>query len=255
MLLLGRIMKVSIITATYNSAATIRNTMNCIQEQDYPAIEHIVIDGCSDDNTIDIVRSFPHVDKIISEKDAGIYDAMNKGIASATGEIIGILNSDDVYTDNHVVSVIASVFENNEVDVCYADLQYVDQHNMNKVVRTWRSGNFSSRSFYWGWMPPHPTVFVRRKVYERVGLFNTALKSAADYEMMLRILLKNKITPCYIPQVMVRMSTGGMSNASIRNRIKANQEDRMAWKLNGLRPYFFTLYLKPLRKISQFLTR
>jgi len=248
-------MKVSIITATYNSAATIRNTMNCIQEQDYPAIEHIVIDGCSDDNTIDIVRSFPHVDKIISEKDAGIYDAMNKGIASATGEIIGILNSDDVYTDNHVVSVIASVFENNEVDVCYADLQYVDQHNMNKVVRTWRSGNFSSRSFYWGWMPPHPTVFVRRKVYERVGLFNTALKSAADYEMMLRILLKNKITPCYIPQVMVRMSTGGMSNASIRNRIKANQEDRMAWKLNGLRPYFFTLYLKPLRKISQFLTR
>jgi len=180
---------------------------------------------------------------------------MNKGIALATGEIVGILNSDDIYTNDRVISMISSVFEDESVDVCYADLQYVDPNNMNKVVRTWKSGNFSGKSFYWGWMPPHPTFFVRRKVYEKVGSFNTHLKSAADYEMMLRILLKYKMSAHYIPQVIVRMSTGGMSNASIFNRIKANKEDRLAWKLNGLRPYFFTLYLKPLRKISQFITR
>jgi glycosyltransferase involved in cell wall biosynthesis len=247
--------KVSIITATYNSAASIRNTMNCVREQDYPDIEHIIVDGLSQDETLEIVRSFPHVAKIISEKDTGIYDAMNKGISLASGEIIGILNSDDIYIDNHVISTIASVFENDKVDLCYADLQYVQHHNINKVVRTWKSGHFSKRSFYLGWMPPHPTVFVRRKIYQELGLFNTMLKSAADYEMMLRVLLKNKIPAYYIPRVLVKMSTGGMSNASVWNRIKANKEDRLAWKLNGLRTYFFTLYLKPLRKISQFIIR
>jgi len=248
-------LKVSIITATYNSASTIRDTMNCIRQQDYPDIEHIIIDGLSNDETLNIVNTFPHVAKIVSEKDAGIYDAMNKGISLANGEIIGILNSDDVYIDNQVISTVASVFEDEKVDLCYADLQYVQYQNINKVVRTWKSGNFSKRSFYLGWMPPHPTVFIRRSIYEKVGLFNTTLKSAADYEMMLRVLLKNKIPAHYIPRVLVKMSTGGVSNASVWNRIKANREDRLAWKLNGLRPYFFTLYLKPLRKISQFIIR
>ena len=153
--------KVSIITATYNSASTVHNTMNCIQQQDYPNVEHIVVDGLSTDETLEIVRSFPHVAKIISEKDNGIYDAMNKGIAIAEGDIIGILNSDDVYVDNHVISTVASVFENEKVDVCYADLQYVQYQNINKVVRTWKSGKFSKRSFYLGWMPmisPSPRV-------------------------------------------------------------------------------------------------
>ncbi|HTQ65524.1 MAG TPA: glycosyltransferase family 2 protein [Puia sp.] len=248
-------MKVSIITATYNSAATVNNTLSCIQFQDHPDIEHIIVDGLSSDDTLKIVNRFPHIAKIISEKDEGIYDAMNKGIRCASGEIIGILNSDDVYTDEHVLSTIASVFENKEIDACYADLQYVRQNDSSKIVRTWKSGYFSGDSFYWGWMPPHPTFFVRRSVYEKVGLFNTMLKSAADYEMMLRILVKYKITVHYIPKVIVKMSTGGMSNVSVRNRIKANQEDRLAWKLNGLRPYFFTLYLKPLRKVSQFLIK
>src|SRR5882724_5341375 len=151
-------MKVSIITATFNSEATIRNTMNCIREQDYPDIEHIIVDGLSQDETLKIVGSFSHVAKVISEKDTGIYDAMNKGISLAGGEIIGILNSDDIYVDDHVISTIASVFENDKVDLCYADLQYVQHQNINKVVRTWRSGHFSKRSFYLGWMPPHPTV-------------------------------------------------------------------------------------------------
>ena len=137
----------------------------------------------------------------------------------------------------------------------YADLQYVDRDDINKVVRTWKSGDFSRSAFYWGWMPPHPTFFVRREVYEKVGLFNTRLKSAADYEMMLRILVKHRMRTSYIPRVIVKMRSGGFSNASFQNRLRANQEDRLAWKINGLQPYFFTLYIKPLRKVTQFITR
>ena len=248
-------MKISIITATYNSATTVEYTLQSIQQQTYPAIEHIIIDGFSNDNTLEIVKSFSHIHTIISERDSGIYEAMNKGIAIATGDIIGILNSDDIYIGNDVLESVAAVFQNKDVDVCYADLQYVQSHQDKKVVRKWESGNFSEKLFYWGWMPPHPTFFVKKEVYEKVGVFNTTLKSAADYELMLRILLKNKMSAYYIPRIIVSMSTGGMSNASIWNRIKANKEDRLAWKLNGLRPYFFTLYLKPLRKISQFLIR
>jgi glycosyltransferase involved in cell wall biosynthesis len=223
--------------------------------QDYPSIEHIVIDGLSKDETVNAVRKFPHISKVVSEKDDGIYDAMNKGISIATGDVIAILNSDDVYSSNHVISQVARVFEDDRVQVCYGDLQYVNSIGGNKIVRTWKSGNFSNKSFYWGWMPPHPSFFVRKRVYEKVGQFDTRLKSAADYEMMLRILLKYQMVARYIPEVLVKMRLGGMSNVSILNRIKANKEDRLAWKINGLRPYFFTLYIKPIRKIPQFLTR
>lgn len=248
-------MKISIITATYNSASTVIEAMTSVQEQDYPDIEHIVIDGDSGDETLDIVRSFSHVSKIVSEKDKGIYDAMNKGIRMASGEVIGILNSDDLYANKSVLTCIAQVFRDERIDACYADLQYVSKQGNSKVVRTWKSGHFNPKSFYWGWMPPHPTFFVRRKVYEKVGLFDTQLRSAADYELMLRILLKYGMQAAYIPQVIVRMRSGGMSNASLFNRLRANREDRLAWKMNGLQPYFFTLYIKPLRKIPQFLTR
>ena len=248
-------MKVSIITASYNSAATVLQTLASVAQQDFPDIEHIIIDGLSTDNTLEIVSGYPHVARLLCAKDDGIYDAMNKGIEAATGDVIGILNSDDLYVDGKVISKIASIFEKTEVDICYADLQYVHQDDISKVIRTWKSGHFTPRSFYWGWMPPHPTFFVRRQVYEKVGLFNTKLKSAADYELMLRILVKYKLTACYIPEVLVKMRSGGMSNSSLFNRIKGNKEDRLAWKFNGLQPYFFTLYVKPLRKISQFLIR
>jgi glycosyltransferase involved in cell wall biosynthesis len=223
-----------------------------VRQQDYPLIEHIVIDGLSGDDTLGIVSKFPHVTKIISEKDKGIYDAMNKGIALATGEVIGILNSDDVYSDDRVLSAVAELFADDSVDVCYADLQYVEQDNTRKVLRTWRSGRYSRKSFYWGWMPPHPTFFVRRRVYDQVGLFNTTLRSSADYEMMLRILVKYDMEARYLPKVIVKMRAGGVSNASLRNRLRANREDRTAWKLNGLNPYFFTLLVKPLRKLPQY---
>lgn len=246
-------MKISIITATYNSAATIRDTLESVRSQRYPDIEHIIVDGASKDDTLDIVKAFPHVAKMISEKDKGIYDAMNKGIGMATGEVIGILNSDDVYTDERVLSDVAGAFADSLVMTVYADLQYVHADDLQKVQRNWISGPFRRRNFYYGWMPPHPTFFVRRAVYDRVGTFNAGLRSAADYELMLRILVKHGFPTSYIPRVTVRMRAGGVSNASLPNRLRANKEDRMAWKLNGLRPYFFTLYLKPLRKIHQFI--
>jgi glycosyltransferase involved in cell wall biosynthesis len=247
--------KISIITVTYNSEATIADTLISIQKQTYNNIEHIVVDGSSQDSTLDIVQSFPHVSKVFSEKDAGLYDAMNKGLRAATGDIIGILNSDDVYADEHVIAKVVDGFENDFVDTLYGDLHYVHPADLNKVVRVWKSGKFKRSNFNFGWMPPHPTFFVRREVYERVGMFNLSLKSAADYELMLRILYKNKFNAAYLPEVLVKMRAGGMSNGSLKKRIRANREDRMAWKLNELHPYFFTLYLKPLRKVFQFIVK
>src|SRR5579859_3321347 len=234
-------MKISIITATYNSGATVKDTCDCISRQDHPDIEHIVIDGRSTDDTLQVASRFPHIAKIVSEKDNGIYDAMNKGILQATGEVIGILNSDDIYTDYDVLSTVAEAFADPSVMATYADLQYVDSSDTGKVIRTWKTGRYNVSNFYYGWMPPHPTFFVRRAVYDKVGLFNTSLRSAADYEMMLRILLKHNIPARYIPRVIVKMRAGGVSNATLWNRLKANKEDRLAWKLNGLQPYFFTL--------------
>jgi glycosyltransferase involved in cell wall biosynthesis len=247
--------KISIITTTYNSAKTIRDTLNCIRQQDYPLIEHIIIDGNSIDDTLKIVAEFSHISKIVSEKDNGIYEAMNKGVSLATGDVIGILNSDDIYSNDSIITIVAKEFEDENIDVLYADLQYVKHNNFNRVVRTWKTGKLNRKSFYYGWMPPHPTFFVRKKIYDKVGLFNTSLRSAADYEMMLRILLKHQVPSKYIPQVIVKMRSGGISNSSMRNRIKANKEDRLAWKLNGLKPYFFTLYAKPIRKIAQYLKK
>jgi glycosyltransferase len=245
-------MKISIITATYNSAATVRDTLTCIASQQYPNIEHIIVDGVSKDNTLTIVGEFSHIAKTISEKDKGIYDAMNKGVQLATGEVIGILNSDDFYTNAGVLSKVATAFEDPAVEAVYGDLQYVKADNVDVVTRTWKSGTFKKKNLYYGWMPPHPTFFVRRHVYEKCGLFNTTLRSAADYELMLRVLLKFNTRVQYIPEVLVKMRAGGMSNASLKNRLRANKEDAMAWKLNGLKPYFFTMWFKPLRKVLQF---
>ncbi|HUR09938.1 MAG TPA: glycosyltransferase family 2 protein [Flavitalea sp.] len=248
-------MKISIITATFNSAATVNDTLQSVSMQNYHDVEHIIVDGGSSDGTLRLARSFPHLSSIISEKDEGIYDAMNKGIRRAGGEIIGILNSDDIYTHPEVLTKVAHAFADPSVDVVYGDLQYVDPVNLNRVTRTWKAGTFHRSSFYFGWMPPHPTFFVRKKIYDTLGVFNISLRSSADYELMLRILLKNGKKAVYIPEILVKMRAGGYSNASMQNRVKANREDKMAWKLNGLRPFFFTLYLKPLRKIKQFIIK
>ena len=177
---------------------------------------------------------------------------MNKGITASTGDVIGILNSDDIYADRQVLALIAATFSQPGIMACYADLQFVQRDDIRKVVRTWKAGSYTKRSFYYGWMPPHPTFFVRREVYDRTGVFNNNLQSAADYELILRILLKHAIPAYYINKVIIKMRVGGMSTASFRNRIKANMQDRMAWKINNLSPHPFTLYLKPMRKLGQF---
>lgn len=248
-------MKISVITASYNSSSTIADTLRSVAEQDYHDIEHIIIDGGSKDNTMEIVRSFPHVAIAISEKDKGIYDAMNKGVQRATGDIVAILNSDDFYNSSSVLSAVTFQFRDKNIDAVYGDLQYVKQDNTNIVSRYWKAGKFSPSKFFYGWMPPHPAFFVRRKVYDQVGLFNTTLRTSADYELMLRILVKHKVKAAYLPAVLVKMREGGLSNSSLSHRIKANKEDRLAWKLNGLQPNFFTLYLKPIRKIFQFIIK
>jgi glycosyltransferase involved in cell wall biosynthesis len=246
---------VTIVTATYNSEKTIRDTLVSVALQDYPRIEHVIVDGLSTDNTLSIVREYAHVAKIISEKDAGIYDAMNKGIKACTGDIIGILNSDDFYVSNAIISQVVERMLAEQTDTLYGDLVYVHPEHTNRITRTWIAGECKPNKFLFGWMPPHPTFFVRRNVYNRLGFFNIALKSAADYELMLRFLFKEKISASYLPKVLVKMRAGGVSNESLLNRINANIQDREAWRVNQLHPYFFTSWLKPIRKLTQYIRK
>ena len=246
-------MKVSIITVTYQSAETIEQTIQSVLGQDYPDIEYIIVDGLSKDATLNIVAKYDNkINKVISEKDHGLYDALNKGIALATGDVIGFIHSDDFYTDQSVVRRYVEKFKESAAQAVYADLYYVDKNNPNKIIRAWKSGQYKEHSFLYGWMPPHPTFFVKKSVYEKYGVFNTDFKTAADYELMLRFIFKNKIALAYLPFFTVKMRVGGKSNVSFKNRWLANQEDRKAWQVNGLKPYFFTRFLKPLRKLQQF---
>jgi glycosyltransferase involved in cell wall biosynthesis len=248
-------MRISIITASYNSAATIADTLRSVAEQTHPDKEHVIVDGLSKDDTLSIVDQFPHVAQCRSEKDKGIYDAMNKGLAMITGEVVAILNSDDFYENEYVLSKVAAAFEDPTVQVVYGDLVYIDPAKNNRITRYWKAGTYTASSFHYGWMPPHPAFFVRREVYEELGNFNASLYCSADYEIILRMLLKHRLKAVYLPETMVRMREGGISNASLKHRWRANREDHKAWQLNGLKPYFFTLYLKPFRKIFQFLTK
>jgi glycosyltransferase involved in cell wall biosynthesis len=246
-------MRVSIITVCYNSAATIADTIKSVKSQNFADLEHIIVDGSSTDDTIDIIRSHGHVGPLLSEKDNGIYDAMNKGIKMATGDIVGILNSDDSYTDDSVIQDVISHFLNNNCDAVYADLNYVGVSRKDKIIRKWRSGKFSYQKFIFGWMPPHPTVFIKKECYNNMGGYNTRLKTAADYELLLRFLYKNKIKVSYLPRVVVNMRSGGISNSNLLNRFNAHREDYKAWNFNGIRPSWYTLILKPLRKVFQYL--
>ncbi len=247
---------VSIVTVCYNSEITIEDTILSVINQSYVNIEYIIVDGLSTDNTLEIVNKYQgKVSKIISEKDDGLYHAINKGIEMASGEIVAILNSDDIYQDNKVIEDVVSLFEKDKVETCYADLVYVDRIDTSKTIRYWKSGEYMDGLFFKGWMPPHPTFFVKKKVYDKYGMFNLEFKSASDYEIMLRFIHKNKVKIGYLPRVIVRMRVGGVSNMSIANRIKANREDKKAWKINGLTPKPFTLLFKPLSKLTQFLKK
>ena len=243
-------MKISIITPSYNSGNTIKSSLESIPHQTYKNVEHILIDGGSKDDTIGIAHTYSHLTRIVSEPDQGIYDAMNKGIKLANGDIIGILNSDDVYTSQDVIQFVIDRFKNNKVDAVYGDLNYINQNN--KIIRKWRSGEYGQDSFLQGWMPPHPTFFIRRECYEKFGLYNTDFSISADYELMLRMLYKHNLKGAYIPKVLVSMLTGGQSNGSLRKRWMANREDRKAWEINGLKPGSLTLLKKPIKKLIQY---
>ena len=243
-------MKVSIITVTYNSADTMQSCIDSVANQSYKNIEHIVIDGNSKDNTLEIIQNNNSVSRYISEPDNGLYDAMNKGLKLASGDVIGILNSDDIYENKDVISDVIKAL--GRYEALYTDLCYVDPHDTNIVGRYWKSGEYNRNSFKYGWMPPHPTLFLKREVYEKYGDFNLELKSAADYELMLRFLYKEGVEPVYLPKITIKMREGGVSNQSLKHRIKANKEDQKAWKINGLKMPFFLPILKPLRKIPQY---
>lgn len=246
-------MKVSIITVCYNSEKTIEHTIQSVLSQDYPDIEYLLIDGQSKDQTIDIANKYKkHIAKIVSQKDKGIYDAINKGIQLASGDIVGILNADDFYIDKKVISKIVHLFQTKRTDSVYADLVYVKKDDTDKIVRYWKSRPYRAGLFLRGWMPPHPTFFVKKTVYDKYGLYTTQLSSAADYEFMLRVLHRHKISTAYLPEVIIKMRVGGKSNINLKNRLKANLEDRKAWKMNHLKPNILTLTIKPLLKIYQY---
>ena len=247
-------MKISVITATYNSASTIESSLLSFINQDYENKELIIIDGGSTDETLSIIEKYKSaVTTIISEKDNGIYDALNKGISLATGDVIAILHSDDFYIHNHVLSKVIETFIAYKSDSVYGNLIYVDRIDTNRIIRKWISGNYIHGKFIQGWMPPHPAFFVKKECYNRYGKFNLSLRSSADYELMLRFLHKHKISTAYLNEFLVKMRIGGQSNVSLKNRIKANREDKLAWELNDLKPAFYTLFFKPLRKLIQFL--
>lgn len=248
--------KLSIITVVFNNGNTIEDTIRSVEAQTYRNVEHIVVDGGSTDQTLEVIRR--HQDKItkfVSEPDRGIFDAMNKGLRLATGDVVAFLNADDVYADDDALHRVAAVFSDPTVDVCYADLLYVDPNDLSKPIRYWKSRPFRSGLFARGWVPAHPTFFARRAAYERYGGYDESLGLAADFDLMLRLLERHHLKSVYIPQVSVRMRVGGVSNRSIRNIVQQNIDIVRSCRKNrvSVSPMFFLA--KPLAKLSQYFVR
>ena len=245
-------MKISIVTPVFNDRRVGLALDSILSQRHGHELELVVVDAGSTDGTLDVLKGYgDSISTLISEPDDGIYDGMNKGIQRATGEVVGILNADDRYTDDRVLRDVMDIFGDEETDACYGDLVYVDDDD--EVVRYWKSGGPGAAKWYWGWMPPHPTFFVRRSVYDRCGFFDLGFPIAADYELMLRLFLKWRIRVRYIDRVLVRMALGGVSNGSIANIVRANSEVARAWRNNDLRGGFLVPFLKPASKTLQFL--
>jgi glycosyltransferase involved in cell wall biosynthesis len=240
-------LKISIITASYNSSKTIRETLESVANQTYEYIEHIIVDGASKDGTLEIIKNYHHVAKVISEPDNGIYDAMNKGIRVATGDVIGFLNSDDFLTSRESISKIADALNSNKVDAVFGDIKFVSAVDLGKVIRFYSSKKFNPSRFAWGYMPAHPTFYSYRKFYEKNGLFKTDYKICADYELLVRFLYSNKMSYNYIENVLVTMRAGGVSNGNLKSRYILNKEIVRACKENGINTNLVKVGLKDCR--------
>lgn len=247
-------MKVTVITVCYNAAAHIDETLRSVIMQDYPDIEHIVIDGGSTDGTQDRVRRYSEcIAHFVSEPDGGVYDAMNKGLRMATGEVVAFVNAGDMIATRHTVSRMAQAFSQSGLGAVYGDVLMVDPDDIHKVRRFWKGGAYRHDNFKRGWMPPHPGTYIRKSAYDRFGLFNTELEVGADYELLFRMLYRHRLPARYIPHVAVRFRLGGMSNASLSHVLKANIEVRRSWRLNGFQAPPLLVTRKLWSKVMQFL--
>jgi len=245
-------MKVSVITVVYNNAKHIAGAIESVLSQNYSCIEYVIVDGGSTDGTLEIIEKYrDHIAVSISEPDHGIYDALNKGVTLSSGDVVGFLHSDDVFTHSGVVSTIVRQLSTFGADVVYGDLDYVNENDTGRIIRHWMAGSFAKKRLKLGWMPPHPTVYVRRKVYEQFGGFDLTYQIAADYDFMLRILSKGGLKVVYQPEVLVKMRLGGESNRSFLNIVRKSMEDYRALKKNNVGG-IMALFCKNISKVPQF---
>jgi glycosyltransferase len=250
-----KFMKISIITASYNSFPSIADALNSIAAQKDVTIEHVVVDGESEDQTIDAINKAHSVSKFVSEPDKGIYDALNKGVHLACGDIIGLLHSDDLFYSDETLKNIVETFNETQADVVYGDLIYVDKNNTDKVIRYWKSQPFKPALLKRGWMPAHPTIFMRKDVYEKHGDFDLNLKISADYDFVLRVFSDSALKLVYLPEVITKMRVGGASNRGLKNIILKSKEDFRVLKKNRMPFPLWILFTKNILKISQFLRK
>ncbi len=245
-------LKISIVTAVYNRAGTVGDALSSVQNQTYRNVEHVVQDGGSTDGTLDILQQYqdPRI-ALVSEKDDGLYDAINKGKARATGDIVGLMHSDDVFASDAVLQKVAAAFEDQDIDCVYGDLQYVAADDTSRVIRHWKSGDYARDLLKQGWMPPHPTFYIRRQHLGKYGMYDTSFQIAADYDAMLRWLWTHNLRPAYIPEVMVKMRMGGESNRSVARIIRKSREDYHALRRNNVGG-LGALAQKNISKIKQF---
>ncbi len=244
-------LNVSLITVVYNAESTISRCMKSVIRKNFNNVQYIIIDGGSTDQTVQIIEGYrDHISCFLSEPDKGVYDAINKGIKLATGDIVGVLNADDFFADETILSTVAYEFTQQDVDIIYGDLDYIKENE--KIVRKWRSGEFIRRNFNFGWMPPHPTFYCKRNLFHEFGFYSLDYGTAADYELMLRFLYINSLSAFYIKKVMIKMKIGGKSNKSLGNRVKGLFFDLKAMQNSGILLPILALVLKPVRKIIQY---
>ncbi len=248
-------MKISIITVVWNRAATISQAIESVQRQSYPNVEHIIQDGGSTDGTLEVINGMANAQtNVVSERDHGIYDAINRGITRATGDVIGLLHSDDLFAHDDVLADVARAFQDPNIQAVFGDLDYVAAEDTSRVIRHWRNGEFSPAKLARGWMPPHPTLYLRRDVFDTYGLYNTDFRIAADYDAILRYFGRAGVQSAYLPQVMIKMRMGGASNASVKHILRKSREDLTALRRNGIGGVG-TLAWKNLSKLGQFIQK